>query len=296
MAVRLQITVPAPDDILDGYGAGALGRVERSTTEAGVYAEVLTFPVDEKLLYEIWDTTGLTTSWYKVRYSGTDTPTPATNFSTYGDPFTPGQPETYASLDDLLLSLPDHATDTKFLADAQQRLIEAARDIDAEVGYSALRTPYTGTEERVFDSDGGGRLHIHEGIAQLDKVEILDARGGDWIEIDSGDYYLEAEPGVLTPRPGEPYYHIVMADLATYPSWPSFRQAVRLTLATGFATVHPTWREANVALARQRSSAGASLPGSMTGPEGFRTAMPNLWPRSVYDLVRRESQRHWCSF
>jgi len=50
------------------YGAGALARLERATTEAGVYAEIVTLPLiagqDD---YTYFDPTGTGTSWYRSR-------------------------------------------------------------------------------------------------------------------------------------------------------------------------------------------------------------------------------------
>jgi len=292
MAILLRITVPNPDDILSGYGAGALIRIERSATEGGVYAEIDTEAVVAgTFVYEVWDATGASTSWYRTRYSDAIN----TLQSEYGHPWSQEAPVAFATLDDLLLATPDSATDSKFLADAQQRLVDATGDLVDEVGYTVFRTPATGTEARIFDGDGTYRLHVHEGIAELETVEIRLTAGGDWVELPSTDYYLEAEPGILTPRPGDPHFHVCLEELATHGVWPSFRQGVRLTLATGWPAIPSSWREATVALARQRATAGASLPGSLTGPEGMRASMPNLWPRSVYDLVRREAMRHACS-
>lgn len=79
--LKLAINVDDPADLLSGYGAGALIRVERASTSAFLDAtEILTIPiVTGTSRYERWDTTGTSDHWYRVRYS-TASPAVATAY------------------------------------------------------------------------------------------------------------------------------------------------------------------------------------------------------------------------
>src|SRR3954465_10621204 len=142
MSIRLRIKVPDPADVLSGYGAGALLRIERATSETGSYAEITTLPVVAgTVTYEYWDASGTTTRWYRTRYSGTDTPTPSTNFSGYSDPFTPDQPEAYASID-YVLQMFDTRPNAAKLARLEQLLKVATSEISVELqGRDYFRHP-----------------------------------------------------------------------------------------------------------------------------------------------------------
>ncbi len=79
--LKLVVNVDDPADLLTGYGAGALIRVERasSSTFSGA-TEITTIPlVDGTSRYEKWDTTGTSSDWYRVRYS-TSSPSVATDY------------------------------------------------------------------------------------------------------------------------------------------------------------------------------------------------------------------------
>ena len=288
-----RVTIPNPDDKLTEYGPGALIYGERADTEAGVYAQVFTEPIEAtKFFYEIPDPTGDNTKWYRIRYGNSG----ATLFSQYGEPFSGDEPPAYATIDDLLLAKGQPTTDTRYIAEAERKLTDATNDLDAEIGYTHFRTPRTGTETRLFNGNGTCRLHVHEGIAQLDLVEIRLTPGGSWTPLVADDWYLEAEPNQLTPRPGDPYFHVALAPNRGYTVFPRFPQSVRLTLATGWPTVLSSWRVATVAWARQRLAMDPSIPGGPMGPEEMGSPVgPDLWPRAVYDLVQREARRHSCA-
>lgn len=291
MANLVRVSVLAPDDVLRDYGAGALIRLERSATSTGAYAEVATKAiVTETYSYEIFDSAGATTDYYRVRYS-TATPTLAIHYSAYEPVFSPSAPTSYATLDELLITMGQSTSDTRFLATAERRLVEATRDLDREIGYSALRT--TGT--RIVHGDGTGTLHVHGGIVSLTGIDIRLSTGAAWTPLQAQDtgWYLEGDLG--NPNAVDDiYYHVRLIDTASYTTFPNVRQAVRLTGT--FGGNGDLRKAACVAWARQRIALDPSMPGGITsGPEDLGGAVSlDRWPRAVYDLIASERHRFWC--
>lgn len=293
MAVLVRVSVLAPDDIISEYGAGAVVRVESATSEAGSYTEIsptATIPVvavPMTFSYELAHPTGTTTTWYRTRFSNSGN----TAQSTYSDPFSPEAPEAYANLDDLLLTMGQTIADTRTLANAERRLLEATQDIDREIGYSALRS----SGSRIFHGDGTGLLHVHGGIASLDTIEIRLETGGAWttLQVQDTGWFLEGDLG--DPNAADDiWYHVRLVDTATYTTFPNVRQGIRLTGTFGG---HPELRRAAcVAWARQRISLDPSHPGGlMSGPEDLGAVVGfDKWPRVVYDLIASERHRFWC--
>ncbi len=86
MANVIKIGVPNPDELLatNEYGAGALIRVERSTTGGTGYSEVGTVALLAAITsYTYSDPTGVDGSWYRTRYSNSGN----TSQSSYGPEF-----------------------------------------------------------------------------------------------------------------------------------------------------------------------------------------------------------------
>jgi hypothetical protein len=80
----LTLTVEDPDAILTLYSAGALIRWERGGSAIGPFVEQGTVPiVSGDSSYQVSDVTGLSTAWYRTRYSNAG----ATIFGDYSDPF-----------------------------------------------------------------------------------------------------------------------------------------------------------------------------------------------------------------
>jgi hypothetical protein len=85
---HLEIEVTNADELLatEAYGAGALLRWERSSTEAGTYVEGGTEAlVAGTTLYDVWDAAGIETTWYRTRISNAG----GTTFSAYSSPRSP---------------------------------------------------------------------------------------------------------------------------------------------------------------------------------------------------------------
>jgi hypothetical protein len=192
MGIKLTLDVLAPDDILRDYGAAALLRWERSAIAAGPFVEQGTKVIElAKYQYEINDATGVATDHYRTRYSAAA----GAPFSSYGPTFSPGSPTSYADLDDLLLTMRQTVTDTRWLANANKRLVETTTDLIREIGYSFFKGA---TETWRVHGKGDRRLHLHEGIVSLDLVEIQLTTGGSFVTLDAGDYYLEGRPARIT--------------------------------------------------------------------------------------------------
>lgn len=85
---HLEIEVTNADELLatEAYGAGALLRWERAALEAGPYVEGGTEAlVAGTTLYDVWDSAGVETTWYRTRISNAG----GTTFSAYSDPRSP---------------------------------------------------------------------------------------------------------------------------------------------------------------------------------------------------------------
>lgn len=287
----VRVSVLAPDDILRDFGAGALIRLERAATVDGAYAEIDTDAVVAGTYsYELFDGDGASNDWYRVRYS-TAAPTLAAHYSAYGDPFSPGSPEAYATLDDLLLTMGQPVSDTRFLANAERRLREATLDLDREIGYTALRT----TGSIIINGRGGSVLHVHRGIVSLSAVDIRLSTGGAWTGLGVQDtgWFLEGHRGDPEAIDGL-YYHLRLPDTSAYSTFPDVTQGIRLTGVFGGDA--EARRAACVAWARQRMALDPANPGGvMSGPEDLGGAVQlDRWPRVVYDLIASERHRFWC--
>lgn len=199
--------------------------------------------------------------------------------------------ETYASIDDFLLTVGQDTTDVEFLDNAQRRLAEATHDLDREIGYSALQI--TGT--RIVHGDGTGLLHVHGGIVSLSAIDIRLSTGAAWTALQAQDtgWYLEGDKGDPNPVDGV-YYHVRLIDTANYTKFPNVTQGVRLTGVFGGNA--ESRREACVAWARQRMALDPSQMGGVSsGPEDLGGGVSiDRWPRAVYDLIAAERRRFWC--
>lgn len=200
----------------------------------------------------------------------------------------------YASLDDLLLTMGQTTSDTRFHANALVRLEEASRDIDRAIGRSYEQV----TEARIVHGDGSGVLHVHGGIVSLDTVEVRTATGGAWetLQVEDTGWYLEGAVGTGIIGTNEPAFHIQLVDTATHTTFPEVRQGVRLTGTFGWPDIPINVQTATVAWARQRLALDPSLPGGIiSGPEDIGGAVSlDRWPRVVRDLIDSERHRFWC--
>lgn len=287
MGNLLRVSVLAPDDLLAALSAGALIRLERAATEDGVYAEVLTEAIEAEVFsYVLLDSTGSVTDWYRVRYSNAGN----TIQTGYEDAFSLSAPQAYASLNDLLLRTGQGVDDTRFHANATERLKEAAADLDNEIGYSALE--YTGS--RLYDGTAKSVLHVHGGILSLTSVEIRLDINSDWttLQAEGTGWYLEGDLDDPESDNGV-YYHVRLFSDADYGLFPTFKNSVRLT---GVFGGHAARRKAaNIAWARQRLAMEPSAAGGPIGPDELGNQVSfDRWPREVKDFIDQERHRFFC--
>lgn len=289
MAVKLLVGVDDPDDVLAGYGASAKVKVQRAAVQA------FTTPVDvteitveaAKYQYEYWDIAGVTGDWYRTRFQTSAGGSP----SDWTDPFQPGSPESYATIDDLLVTFRSNVTDTKHLNRLQDLLETATGGLIDDTGWDFYRHPLSGTEVRYFAGDGRDRLCIHDGLVSVSQLEISTDGGQSWVVVPAADYVTEP----LTPTRGYPFDHIRMLPGRTYAGFPAGVYSVRVTGVFGWSRIPRVAKEANIARARQLAAADPSLPGGIVGPEEFGSpAGPNRVPDNYWRLVRHWATERWC--
>jgi hypothetical protein len=294
MAAKVTIALKAPADALAGYSAGAVLRLHSSATEDGVYANVAAIAiVATTFSYEYWDNAGDTTTWYRWRVENAG----ATETGEWSDPFQGADPAlsaprsgAYADVDDLLLEMRQAITDTRWLANAQTRLVEASRELEKALGgYQFFR----GVSQAIrMHGTGTCALHIHQGLVSVATVEIQEVTGGDWIALETDDWYLEGLSSQDFIADGEPYFHLQLEGDATYRRFPTVRRGVRLTGVPGWPAVPSGAKHATIAKARQLLAADTSLPGGPMGPEEFGSPVgADRWPRAFYDFVMAERDR-----
>lgn len=189
----ISVTVENADELLNtGYlGAGALGRVERAATQAGAYSEISTFPlVSGTRLYTVYDLTGATDSWYRVRYTTAAAGSP----SSYGDVFQSGD-ETGG----LICSVYDVEQELgqTLSANEREQVIEKIRQVGAAIeGFTGrwfIRRPLSGTTTYRMHTVYGRTLRIPKGITSITTLGYgttsQGATGGTFTS--TTDYWLD---------------------------------------------------------------------------------------------------------
>lgn len=296
--IRVSVVVTNPAGQIADLGAGALLRLERGAAELGPFTEFATVALSSTVnVYDLWDPAGDETSWYQVRYSKADGTSP----TAYEDAFQAG-PQSFASRSDLLRALRMQTADARFLDRAAAALADTTRDLIRELGYSYFRQPLAGTEDVTFDGNGKRRLHVHGnaprvGVVSVTSVKIRYRATDAWTTLDAGDWRLEGAPGHMGVEPGDPYFHVALVDGGRYGAFPRGMGLVQLAGAVfGWADIPRDAIEANVDWARQRIGADPALPGGPIGPDEYGQVVgSDRWPRSVYDLLEKETRRHECA-
>lgn len=299
MAVKVIITLPSPDDVLTGYGAGAKLRIQSSASEAGTFADLASptiAVVAATYQYESWDAAGDGTTWYRWRpenTGGTETGDWSPAFQGLEAAAVARASGAYASLDDVLLQIGTIPADSRRLAAIEKALAATAEELNAELRRTAYRRPQAGTETWIVHGDGSNYLHVHEGIVSVSTIEVRDATNGTWIALDADDWWLEGEtPGMVSIPSGESYFHVRLSDQSTYTHFPKGEQRVRFTGARGYARPPLRWVQANIALARQRIAASFTYPGGQAGPQELGSPVgPQRLPDEVWRLKLAESRR-----
>lgn len=241
-----------PDDIITGYGAGALIRLERDTTSA--FAAAVEFATTAVVVgttqYEIWDAIGTSTSWYRWRVSRSDGTTP----SAYVAGFQAGQLAGYATVQALreTLGLPDNSRDN-LLADCLRR---ASDWIGAECNRDFYRHPQvTGTEVRTYHLRAA-TTYIRDDIISLTTVEYALGTGQAYTVLTAANYTLD--PATVD---GVPFDALYLSDVGILSSFSAGYATVRLTGVFGYLTVPGLIEQATLDLAREMYQQG---PGGRT--------------------------------
>lgn len=296
MAQQILVNVDDPDEIIAGYGAGAKVRIERDTTAAFVSpTEIATLTlVSGQTQYEYWDGGGADASWYRSRYSATA----GAPFSTYSDPFQPGAPTAYASLNSLreYLDLPDDSKDNMLV----DLLRQATDYMIGKMGRDCFRhPPISGTETRLLSVDWrSSDLDVGAGIISLDLIRVAAGTGGAWTSLTAatdwrlsggGQPYIGVGGAMFT----VPSRYIELTDVAPLSRWYTGYDVVELTGAFGFPAVPSLVEKATLDLAREWYRQG---PGG-GGPVGVNQYGTPLFaaglPRTVADAIREFGVGPW---
>lgn len=258
--IKTAITVEDPADILQGYGAGALIRLERSaTSDFATTTEVTTIPVVAATYgYEYWDASGTAASWYRVRYS-TATPAVAGDYSAYGAPFQVGGTG-YTDTDDVKAFYRfSDGLDDGLLGDI---VADVNAWITDEIGVALYPS---GDTVRLYDGARavrrGTRLYIPGGIRTLTGIRLADSTGGTLTAGTVADFLLR--PKSFERRPGQPAQWIDVSDTpaGSYSAFPPYRDNVELTGTFDYAEAPRSLRSLARKLSiRMYNARGTELP------------------------------------
>jgi hypothetical protein len=264
----IRINVDTESLATNNFGVGALVRVERSATEAGVYAELGTVAVvSGQPTATYYDATGATTNWYRTRYSKA-TPINPQDYGEYSNPFQADRDDGYTNVSAVKARL--GITDT-----TDDSLLGA---IVGEVNSfitERLGRP-VGPEDDVtyvFDGTGTNRLRVTRGIRSVTTLTVASQTGATPVSITAGDIILVPPSGER--GDGEPADWIVLSD---HPAGGVYifgagYGTVSVTGDFGWAAVPEALAGVAVTLAVARWRARGSAGGDafVTGVDGERT-------------------------
>ena len=179
MPVQLVLTLPGTTaaELLSGYSAGAIIRLQRDTVSTFASASNVTTValVSGTESYAYWDSTGTASSWYRTRYENAG----GSLLSSWSDGFQPGTSGVYASLgafNRFVRDDNDDADGLKMLA-----LEAASRAIDQSTDRSFVLAG-SGTEARYFTAhrrtDGRYAVHIDDTFQTSPTVALDTAKDG----------------------------------------------------------------------------------------------------------------------
>lgn len=293
--LHLQVSVTNPAELLaaGAYGPGALLRWESSPTGTGSWTEGGTAALAaDATLYDVWDPAGAVGTWYRTRVSNAAN----TVDSDYSAAFQGGVPTRYAELDDLL-PLFETAPLPRRYGRLLSLLDTATRQVVEECGgRDYFRKPATGTATWLANGNGTATLHVHEGLVQLDLLELSFDGGRTYVTVAATDYILVGDSPSSTepPPPGEPFFHVRFTGFGSYTTFPPVVRAARLTGARGWSRWPVTLTEATAQRARQLAFASAGYSGSEAGGQdefGRTSATDRFWPQSLYNFLSRDHER-----
>lgn len=212
---KLVINVEDPADLLTGYGAGALIRVERDTSSAFTGAtEITTIAiVTGTARYEYWDATGTSSHYYRVRYSKAS-PAVATDYSSYSDTFqvTTSDVQEWATAARMKLRMGiTNSTDDDLLTQyAMEANTWLQGRIGRPVGPVASTTYFFDGADVIAD---GRCLPVPFGVRSVSALAVRSATNDAYTSIPSSDYYLR--PRQQHRDVGWPATQIWLTDVAS---------------------------------------------------------------------------------
>ena len=212
MAIKVVLHTDGSADWI-ASNANARFRLDRSasggaafTTSTEVVTTALTSGTDR---YEVWDTAGSPTTWYRFRIE--DAADGA--LSDWSTPFQVTARQPIATLASVKLALGSGATATD--DDALSLYIDGINGrIVQRIGY--YPGPSSDTSRTYHGRNavqGGKRLWIPGGVRSVTTLSIATTTGGSATAATSTDYVLG--PDLYDLRPGEPYHWIDFVDVTT---------------------------------------------------------------------------------
>lgn len=286
-------------DLLTAFGAGAKVYLERDTSSAFAAPTVLssTAIVAGTQQLEFVDTSGTSSSWYRVRVGNTG----GTAYTEYSNSLQAGSLRAYATLDDLVETMNVASTDTKALNVLADLLVDATDAITQMCGRSFLRSPQvSGTEARLFHVRRAGLSSLADAVDEavdiipgsIVSVEVADTTGGTYTTLAAGSTGYWSEP--QNPESGWPIEDILLSRVgATYLTYPVVDQGVRITAAFGWPSVPDLVKRATIDLARewyrQGPGGGGPVGVSALGQPQFGSGYPPTWWMLYRSDYRRRS-------
>ncbi len=231
-----------PDDLISGFGAGALLRIERDVVESMSGASEITavLLVAGQTQYEYWDPTGTTAHFYRFRYS-TASPAVAADYSDYSAVFQGNAGPLEYCTEGLLkevISIGD-SDDDSLLAVICGRVNQYVESYTKQpIGPIASAT-YT------YDGDNLTRIVAAQptdartngigGLRAVSLLEVAPQTGAAYETIPSTDYFLRGRHGVTGP-----YRWLCLSDhpvTSTHRTFPKGRATVRVTATAGWVGI-----------------------------------------------------------
>lgn len=295
-AGRIVVNLVQPAaDLLTTYGAGAKVYLERDTTSAFAAPTVVssTTIVSGTEQLEFVDTSGTSSSWYRVRVGNSG----GTTYGDYSDGVQATSVLSYATADDVIETMSVAASDTKAYNLLADLVIDASDYISRACKRTFYRSPQvSGTEVRVYNVVRPRERTLSRAIGQdvdiisLSTVEAADTVSGSYTTIASGATGYYTSPDVLVS--GFPYEDIYLSpEGASYTRFPS-GGLVRLTGAFGWPSVPPLIKRATIDLARewyrQGPGGGGPIGTSALGQPIFQRGNPPSVDQAI-SMYRRVS-------
>ena len=263
----IRINVDTEALATNNFGAGALVRVERATTQTGVYAELGTVAVvSGQPTATYYDATGATTNWYRTRYSKA-TPINPEDYGEYGNPFQADNDDGYTNVSAVKarLGITDTTDDSLLAAIVGEVNSWLTERLGRPVGPENNAT-------YVFDGNGTSRLDISRGIRTVTALTVAPTTGATPVSVAAADIFLVPSSGER--GDGEPARAIVLSDVPTGGVYVFSRGygTVSVTGDFGYAAVPDALAGVAVSLAVARWRARGSAGGDSLHGRGRRRA------------------------